>query len=143
MKKILSAVLLLTCVVSVRAENIYWQLGGLSFQVPSSGTDIIPVIGYDFRFKQGIGGLQTSLLNVYKTVDFEVGGVGVVPASNNGQPYLALSTDLKQFIKPLAQLSDLRINIATRYNTDVGDSQFTNHLGAIASVAYSWGGSAK
>ena len=102
------------------AENIVWQTGGLSVQLPDSGTDILPLGGYDVRFKQGIVGASSTFLDIYKIVGFDLGAVAAFPAQNNGQPYMGLSADLKKFIPSLAALTALKLQAATRYNTDIG-----------------------
>lgn len=138
MKKLLVvSVLLLWPLRPAQAENVYWNIGDVvHFQLPDSGKDVLPVVGYDVRFKQGIAGIGSSFVDIYKQISVDLGGVGVVKAQNNAQPYVAVSADLKKWIPPLASLSALELHVATRYNTDVGGSAVTDHLGAIFAAAY-------
>jgi hypothetical protein len=74
-------------------------------------------------------------LTLYKFVSGDAGIIDVFGAQNPAQPYVGFSGDLKQWIPASSVITDLNLNVGTRYNTDVGGS-FSQHLGIVFSVGY-------
>lgn len=116
-------------------QYMTWQVGGISLQLPASGNAIEPFGGWDFRFKEAVTGAKTHFVNIYSEV-YGDGGIAGVPSDPSPvQPYMGLSVDLKKHIPVLSSITDLDVNVSTRYNTGVGGT-FQQHLGAILALGY-------
>lgn len=142
MKKL---VMLLTISVMLpiwsHADGLQWDLpwGVGTVQLPTSGSDIIPLIGRDFVRDQTIVGVSASLLTLYKEVHGYVGCVGEFETqAPNVQPYLALGADVAKYIPILNQFKSLQVHGFGRYATSSGGSNISEHLGAGLALAYSF-----
>lgn len=128
--------------VGAQADGLQWQLpGGIgTVQLPSTGYDILPLVGYDFLQRQEIAGAATSVLTLFREVNGYVGAVGEFHSqAPNIQPYLALGADVKKYIPVLSQFQSLQVHGFGRWDTASGGS-FEAHLGAGLAVAYKFGG---
>lgn len=140
MKKlyILTALCVLSAVSFTHAEGLQWDLpGGIgTIQLPTSGKDIIPLVGRDFVLNQTIAGVSASFLTIYREINGYGGVVGEFHSSTpNIQPYAALGADVAKYIPGLNQFKALQLHGFGRYAASQGGS-FREHLGAGLSLAY-------
>lgn len=122
-----------------QAEGLQWSLpGGIgTVQIPSTTSDVLPLVGYDAIQKEVIAGASASLLTLWKEINGYAGAVGAFQTKGPYlQPYLAIGSDFARYVPALRQVQNLEIHAFVRY---VPSPEGNNHLGAGGSLSYKFG----
>jgi hypothetical protein len=123
---------------AVTPQALQWNIpGGIgTVQIPSTASDILPLVGYDFLKKQMIAGASSSLITLFKDLNGYVGAVGEWQAQTpNVQPYVGAGADFAKYIPGLSQIANLQVQGFVRYVASTG-----NHLGAGGALSYKFSG---